>query len=309
MSRLVDRLQGVQESLRQAPPAPEETLDSPALRALAGAPRQRQLWRQVSRMLGPVRVQAGLDLGVGPAVSARLRERGGAWCSLDVPGAPYEALRRIIGENVWPLEGERLPFDDQTFDCVVAADLLLAAEDDEAFIHECHRVIKPAGWILIAVPYVRSGLLLGPVRRLLGMTAAREGWNRLGYTAVDLYEVLKNGFDIQETHRFSRLMVEVTDLMARRAAGADAGASLARTYRNWRPLLATAALIDPLLFLCRGYRVVARAKRRLWIPRRTPVLRDGRTIAEATLQTRIGTASPLAAVTAPREKSQIRSRR
>ena len=307
MSRLADRLRGAQEILREAPAAEPPAPSS--LRVLANTPRQRQLWRQVSWMLGPVRVQAGLDLGGGGVLSARLRQRGGVWCSLERPGEPYESLQRMVGENAWPLEGPNLPFEDQTFDCLVVVDLLLSAQDDETFIHECHRVIKPAGWIVVVVPYARSGLLLGAARRMLGMTAEREGWRRPGFRAGELYAVLKNGFDIQETRRFSRLLVETTDLVARRAAGAKTDVALDRVFRHWGPVLQAAALLDSLLLLCRGYRLIARAKRRLWIPRRTPVLRDGRTIAEATLQTRIGTASALAVASELREKSQIRTRR
>jgi hypothetical protein len=53
-----------------------------------------------------------------------------------------------------------------------------------------------------------------------------------------------------------------------------------------------AAQLDLLLFFTRGYHLVAIAQRKIWRPRRTPVLKDGRSIADATLNTRIGSAAP-----------------
>jgi hypothetical protein len=49
------------------------------------------------------------------------------------------------------------------------------------------------------------------------------------------------------------------------------------------PLFGLAYQLDFLLFFSRGNYLIANAKRRAWLPRKTPVLSDGRSITEAVL--------------------------
>jgi hypothetical protein len=65
-----------------------------------------------------------------------------------------------------------------------------------------------------------------------------------------------------------------------------------RVYSALYPLFWVAAQLDYALFFTRGYYLIARARWRPWRPRRVPVLADGRSIAEAALGGRIGTAAP-----------------
>ena len=65
-----------------------------------------------------------------------------------------------------------------------------------------------------------------------------------------------------------------------------------RFYSMLYPFFWLAAQLDKLLFFTKGYCLIGRARRRQWRPRRTPVLADGRSIAEAALGGKIGTAAP-----------------
>jgi hypothetical protein len=66
-----------------------------------------------------------------------------------------------------------------------------------------------------------------------------------------------------------------------------------KVRRATLPLLVLAQGLDMLLFLARGSCLVCRARRRsFWRPRKSPVLLDGRSIADATINTKIGTAGP-----------------
>ncbi|MBP7274836.1 MAG: methyltransferase domain-containing protein [Kiritimatiellae bacterium] len=286
-------------------------------RNLLRLPLARIFLKHLEDMLGPLRNLTGLDLGGwGGALSAELRRRGGAWTSMDAPGPAFESLRKRCGdERIYPIERLQLPFADQSFDVVIVVDLLQHARDEDALVQELHRVLRPAGQLIIQVPRLRSGSVVSACRRLLRIQDPWASRLRAGYTPRQLFAVLKNGFDVQDARSYGRPWSHLFDLALRAAAvrrsgieGAvyEAWAELART---WMPAAWAARVLDAPLLLSRGHRLLVRAKRRLWIPRHTPVLRDGRSIAEATLQTRIGTASTLAQLTAPRGPNQVRTRR
>jgi len=260
-------------------------------------------------LLGPTEGQTCLEIGAG-ALGALLRRRGGAWFSADFGAAAVERLRRLYGESAGAIgEDGRLPFPEGHFDAAVVVDTLERRADDVALIEQVHRALKPAGRLVIETPFHKPSPL-HPLRRLLGFTDARLGQVRPGYREAELYEVLKDGFDVQEVRVFSGFFAEAFEYSARRSAerrvrGPTAWtaeeldprefARLMRIYGGFFPLAWTGALLDRVLPF-RGHRIALRAKRRLWIPRKTPILRDGRSIAEAALRTRIGTASPLAEI-------------
>ncbi len=280
------------------------------LPAIRGSARVMLFLRQVEILLGKPAGLKCLDVGgEGGWISAMLREGGGEWTSADQPGPALESLRHMVNdERVVALEDGRLPVEDQSFDVVVLVDILEHVADETAFIHECHRILKPAGKLIVNVPYSAGIAPLRFIRGLAGLGDERIGHIRRGYSRRELFDVLKDGFDVQDIRRYSRLLIEAADVMARRSAlnAADAAAShrpdpitvnraQARAWKRFSWLSWTAAQLDALLFLSPGYRMIVRTKRRLWIPRKAPILRDGRSIAEATLGARIGTASALSA--------------
>jgi len=69
-------------------------------------------------------------------------------------GAMLEA--KEITENAYGgvLRGDatKLPFDDNTFDCVVTSEVLEHIQDDVSVISELHRVLKPGGSLGVTVP-------------------------------------------------------------------------------------------------------------------------------------------------------------
>ena len=66
----------------------------------------------------------------------------------------------------------------------------------------------------------------------------------------------------------------------------------AAVYAAFLPLFWLAEILDAVFFFLPDHHMVLRAKRRMmWVPRVTPRLRDGRSIAEAALGSKIGTAA------------------
>ena len=271
---------------------------------------KQEKWRAIARLLGPMEHQSGLDIGGDNGViSLLLRRQGGAWTSAEGSAPAVAAIRRLVGDRVVEIEGHRLPLADGQFDVVVIIDYLEHVIADEAFIAECHRVLKPHGTLVVNTPHCKRSPLHA-LRRLLGLTDRRHGHVRPGYTVNQLFNVLKNGFDVQEVQTYSRCCSQLLDtgirwISERRGVPRDAvkGAligeaefrrlgKLIRLYRALYPLFWLAVQMDRLLFFTRGFMLIVRARRRNWIPRAaTPVLRDGRSLAEATLGGHIGSAA------------------
>lgn len=250
-------------------------------------PAERNRRKRIANLLGPAEGLHCLDIGgADGGLGWFLRQGGGTWNSLEFEESAQQALASLIREPVALTEDGRFPFENETFDAVVLADRLESVSDDLGLVRECHRVLKPAGRLVLHAARAKRGLLGRPVRGTAGAETQR------GYTESDLFEVLKDGFDVQDVQCYGRFFSELADRI---------GWSVVEKSDNPARSIRLAALPvwllsqgDLLLFFTRGHRLAVRAKRRLWIPRHRPVLRDGRSIAEATLATRIGTASPLA---------------
>ncbi len=268
--------------------------------------------RELSSLLGPVAGETCLDLGGDNGViSYHLRRRGGAWSSADLSDKAVESIRGLVKDRVFKLDGPKLPFEDGYFDAVVIIDMLEHVKADNQLVAECHRVLKPNGRLVVNVPHLKRGAVLPPMRRMLGLTDADHGHVRPGYTESQLFALLKDGFDVQEARTYSRFFVESLDTLIRlaarrvsRGAAPDPKGTMLdaqdfqrmkkafRTYSLLYPFFWLAAQLDLLLFFTRGYSLAVRAKRRRWLPRRSPVLADGRSIAEAALGGKIGSAAP-----------------
>jgi SAM-dependent methyltransferase len=181
------------------------------------------------------------------------------------------------------------PFEKKSFDAIVVTGELERIRDDSQWIEECHKALKPDGRLVLAVERVKPWTLLGFFRRLLGLTYDRKGKVREGYTESALFNVLKDGFDVLSMRTYSRFCVEFVDLIvefARLHISPGADAADKRVYRLYQAAAGfywLAYQIDLLLVFQRGFKMIAVAKRRAWLPRKTPVLVDGRSITEAVL--------------------------
>lgn len=247
--------------------------------------------RMISEALGPMEGRSGLCVGIVPStLRARLMAMGGDWTFTD--------------------ERAVLPFEDGQFERVVILDHLEWVDDDSAFMAETHRVLKPAGLLFVDTEHLKRWTIWRPIRRLFGVEERPAQRLRDGYTGTKLFDILKDGFDVQETRTYSRFFMEGMETLSRLAVGAFLGAERSdaadkegeddQTIINRRlytiqsiafPFFIVASKLDWLLFFTRGYRLMAVARRRLWRPRRAPILRDGRSIVDAALNTKIGTAA------------------
>jgi SAM-dependent methyltransferase len=194
----------------------------------------------------------------------------------------------------------------------VIVDALERVRDDLAFIKECHRVLKTDGRLVITAARKMIFCIGGcPLRSLLGLSWRRKGLERPGYSSQEFFDVLKSGFDVPETDSYSTCCIEVPGLICEALANKavhgpynmppeNAGTE---EFYHYTKLNVFATLAYPLMWLFAkietailgfmpGHNIAAKTKRRVWRVRTQPVLIDGRSIAEAAINTKIGTAAP-----------------
>jgi SAM-dependent methyltransferase len=275
--------------------------------------RRQMRLRKLKELTGITTNQTCLEVTAGDGViSARLRESGGRWKTLVLSTPAKESLEWFVDDSVEVFKGPGIQDADGTFDLVVIVDALERVRDDYAFIKECHRVLKPDGRLVITAARKMIFCLGGcPLRSMLGLSWRAKGLERNGYTSGEFFEVLKDGFDVPETDSYSTCCVEVPGVLCEALAnklirgpynmpGEKTGTE---EFYHYTKLNAFAALLYPLmwtlswleeklLFFMPGHNMVAKTKRRVWRARKQPVLLDGRSIAEAAINTKIGTAAP-----------------
>ncbi|MDF7808477.1 methyltransferase domain-containing protein [Pontiellaceae bacterium B12219] len=262
---------------------------------------------QIKRAIGTTMNLQLLEISEGDgAISTNLRKLGGSWKTAVPSKSAADSINYSLNEPITTLPNEQLPFEDHTFDRVVIVDALKHMEDDYTFLHECHRVLKNDGWVIISetrrFPFSLTALL----QQAFSLTPKKHGAFRNGYTAGELFDKLKDGFDVPETITYSNgafesiatlaeaVQKQITTLpywLIRENAGKE-------ELNAFRKLYNLSLLPFPMLWILSklefipGHKLLIRSRRRHWRPRLQPKLIDGRSIAEAAINTKIGTAAP-----------------
>jgi SAM-dependent methyltransferase len=249
----------------------------------------RMRLQETLRALGACGGQTCLEIGSSNgALSHYLRRHGGEWYSAVWDQQAEESLQAVVRDHVVRLKDRTLPYKKKAFDAVVILDGLEGFEVDEAFIQECHRVLKPDGRLVVNVPHGKPGCVMRHVRALLNLIRPAPGLLRISYGESQLFSILKHGFDVLQVRSYSRFFVEFVDaVLAWRLAAAGVAEvtprERSRALSVAGPFFWLANQLDLMLFLTRGHWLVAVAKRRAWRPRNAPILVDGRSISEVVL--------------------------
>jgi SAM-dependent methyltransferase len=268
--------------------------------------RSRKL-EKIEALVGKTANLQCLEVSSGDGViSAHLRALGGSWKTAVSTNSAADSISYCISEKVALINNTELPYEDQTFDRVVIVDALKGFSADTDFVHECHRVLKNDGWVIISEERRRPVSITALLQRMLGVSPVARGQKRNGYQRHELYGILKDGFDVPEAMLYSNGLLECAGTlgeyvqkiithdhywMIREKAGQD------ELYR-YEKINLLAGLAYPLVwifsrmeFLPR-HKLIIKSRRRHWRPRQQPKLIDGRSIAEAAINTKIGTAAP-----------------
>ena len=93
-----------------------------------------------------------LDLGCRSGALTRHFTDGNALVGLDVDAAALEKAAALGIEPVQANVEDPLPFEDASFDAVVAGELLEHLRFPDALVAEIHRVLRPGGVLVGSVP-------------------------------------------------------------------------------------------------------------------------------------------------------------
>lgn len=94
-----------------------------------------------------------VDLGCGimPYKSSLLKNKNiEKYIGLDLSSATYYA--DIKPDLIW--DGEKIPFEDNSVDCIMATEVLEHCHTPEDLLNEINRVLKPDGLFFCTVPFI-----------------------------------------------------------------------------------------------------------------------------------------------------------
>lgn len=148
------------------------------------------------------------------ALNWHFRAHGGDWTWGDVVGENLAEVSDLLGEPVLHTPEGKLPFHDDQFDCVVSIDVLEHLDDDQPFLGELCRVLRPGGRVIATVPNGDPKLLANRIKWNLGMTPEVYGHTRAGYTMTELSDTLSQaGFTPIGHSGYSRFFTEMMELI------------------------------------------------------------------------------------------------
>jgi SAM-dependent methyltransferase len=240
----------------------------------------RQVLAHLDDPAGKTNLDIGADNGV---ISYLLRQRGGEWHSADLDETAVASIRRLVGHNVYQIDGGPTPFQPATFDQIVILDFLEHIRDDRGFARELARILRPGGRVIINVPHTKPRSLLNRFRHAIGLTDEWHGHLRPGYDLEHLRDLLGPHFVVERVTTYSRTFSELVDtainglyeLLKRRSAGRSPSRkgtvvtqSDLRQHRKeflllsvLYPFLWGIAKLDHLLWLQSGYKLIVQARR------------------------------------------------
>ena len=241
--------------------------------------KQRK-FKQITNFLGPTKKLHCLDIGGDNGViSYMLRRSGGDWASADLDPTSVASIRNLVHTDVYQIDGSRTPFRSNEFDRVAIVDFLEHIPNDEQFIAELYRILKPGGVLVVNVPNIKNGLLRR-LRNAIGQTDEKHGHLRPGYTLNSLEALLDDKFLLIRSATYSKFFSELIDIavvgvvsivkrdkkenskkgMIVTGQDIEQSSSVFRYYSLVYPFIKLFSMLDALLFFRSGYMLIARAQ-------------------------------------------------
>ncbi|MCU0439428.1 MAG: class I SAM-dependent methyltransferase [Raineya sp.] len=141
---------------------------------------------QASQMIKGDILEIGCGVGRGLAV---ILEKSGTYTAVDKNEKLIDKLQieypnhRFITHHIPPLES----LEDNTFDYVITFQVIEHIENDDLFVKEIQRVLKPHGKAFISTPNIKQSLTRNP-------------WHIREYTADGLEQLMKKYFSKVEKY-------------------------------------------------------------------------------------------------------------
>jgi SAM-dependent methyltransferase len=204
------------------------------------------------------------------ALNWYFRAAGGDWKWSDLSEENLSEMSDFLAEPVTLGHDNRLPFETDEFDCVVSIDVLEHLDNDQLFLNELRRVLRPNGQAVVTVPNGDPRLLANRLKWQVGMTPEKYGHTRAGYTLAELSQSVEQaGFKPVNQGGYSRFFTEMMELivnfgyvfvLSRKKGGAQPGhiapatsnelkthGAAYRLYSLAYPVMRLVSLLDNLL--------------------------------------------------------------
>ena len=170
-------------------------------------------YNMIRKYLSHYRQLRCLDLGSDNGViSYLLRQNGGQWHSADIDERAVDMIREAVAENVYLIEANKLPFENDYFDLVVIVDLLEHVKQDQRLMQEIVRVLNPGGNLIVNVHYLKRSSITHWLRRVVGLTEDQHGHLRAGYNIESLCQLAPE-LTWESGETYSREFTELIDIL------------------------------------------------------------------------------------------------
>jgi 2-polyprenyl-3-methyl-5-hydroxy-6-metoxy-1,4-benzoquinol methylase len=148
------------------------------------------------------------------ALNWYFRSIGGQWTWADLQDENIPQMEALLGEKVHLASDHQLPFEDDTFDWIVTIDVLEHLKDDQSFLVEVTRILKPGGSAVVTVPNGDPRLLANKIKLAIGMRPEIYGHTRAGYTLTELDQAVhSSGLLVLARGGYSRFFTEMIELV------------------------------------------------------------------------------------------------
>jgi SAM-dependent methyltransferase len=147
------------------------------------------------------------------ALNFGFRRLGGRWQWAELDGKGIAAMESFLSEPVKQARPDALPFDDATFERVIAIDVHEHLPDPVSFNREIARVLAPGGLAIITTPNGNRRLPVAVLKRWIGMDERAYGHFVQGYEPEQLEQMLKSvGITPSARGAYSRFFTELVEL-------------------------------------------------------------------------------------------------
>lgn len=159
--------------------------------------RRHMVWSLIEELKLPTTATI-LEIGCsGGPLLLQLRQAGYTHLTgIDVSARAIATARQRDLANVHVMDGAKLDFPDNSFDLVIASDVLEHIEDETAALREWHRVLRPEGHLLVFVP----------AHEFLWSEHDVVNHHFRRYSATRLRQVLQPQFAVQRTGFWNNLL-------------------------------------------------------------------------------------------------------
>ncbi|GAB4380284.1 MAG: hypothetical protein Kow0042_30320 [Calditrichia bacterium] len=219
------------------------------------------------------------------AMNYYLRELGGEWSWADLETKSLREMEELLGEEVKHVQQDRLPYADNTFDCIVSIDVHEHLEEPYTFTKELARIVKPLGRVIITVPGGQKTKIVNMMKNFVGMTKEKYGHFHEGYSVSQIKEIMLKSNLQPDGHRtFSHFFTELIELginflyvnvLSKKGereveegtiapATQDQLKSVEKSYKLYSlvfPIFWLITRLDYLLFFTRGYVTIVEGKK------------------------------------------------